>query len=238
MKTIKIIKNILFLCYIISTISCNNKNNFNKTNSSSNNMSKIFEEHKNTESDTFLELFSDIDYLDFHVYSPRWDSTGSLVDTQFEGQVIDVNKYSFFNNATIFMNIQSYKNGLSNIYAIGKFKISDKYIALIIRQYSQYEESLIQLLLWDVQDKKILRGIDLADSFGDAGWYFIKESWIYRKKNLKIITRTKEFEFTDNNKIRIFSDSLKSNCFENEKFVQTNLSLTDTINFGLKCITY
>lgn len=158
---------------------------------------------------------------------------GGRIQTKFEGQIIDVNKYGYCDNKGIFINIQACKEGLSNIYAIGKFKINEKYLGLIVRQYSQYEESLIQLLLWSIKERKISRGIDLADSFGDGGWFFIKESWISKTTNLKIITRTKEFEYVDSNKLKTLSDSLKVNVFSNEMFIETVLPLSDTINYSL-----
>ncbi|MDD3321628.1 MAG: hypothetical protein PHS59_09310 [Paludibacter sp.] len=224
---------ILFICFIFVFYSCNKSNNAKKDKEKNNNLeNKIIDE--NDDSKVFLDLFKDVHAVGLHIYSPKWDSTGALIKTQFDGRKIDVNKFNYCDNKGIFINIQACKEGISNIYAIGKFKINDEFLGLITRQFSQYDESLIQLLLWSKKKKEISKGLDLADSFGDGGWYFDKESWIFKTTNLKIVSRKKEFEYDDNFKSKTYKDSLKTYEFNNGKFIESTSLLNDTINYKLK----
>ena len=227
----------IFLIFIATTLltltACNNKKSQESQPLTAETDSvKIVD--KATE---FLDLFKTINPNGLHIYPPTWDKKGNLNKTPFEGTPINVDKFSYVNNEEIFINLPAYKEGLSHIYAIGKFEINSEYWGLIVRQYSQYDESLVQLLLWDKKQNKILKGIDLADSFGDEGWFFDTESWIREYKTnstLKIVTRRKDSEFDEDFKNRTFTDSLKTNVFTNGRFVETQNDLSDSVNFKLK----
>jgi len=226
------------LLFIIATIlltltSCNNK----KSQESQPLTAKTDSVKLVDKATEFLDLFKTVNPNGLHIYPPTWDKKGNLNKTPFEGTPINVDKFSYVNDEEIFINLPAYKEGLSHIYAIGKFEINSEYCGLIIRQYSQYDESLVQLLLWDKKQNKILKGIDLADSFGDEGWFFDTESWISEYKTnstLKIVTRRKDSEFDEDFKNRTFTDSLKTNVFTDGKFVETQNDLSDTVNFKLK----
>jgi len=225
---------LIFIVTILLTLtSCNNK----KSQESQPFIAKI-DSVKSVEMATeFLDLFKGINPNGLHIYPPTWDNKGNLNKTPFKGTPINVEKFSYVNNEEIFINLPACKKGLSHIYAIGKFEINSEYWGLIVRQYSQYDESLVQLLLWDKKQNKVFKGIDLADSFGDEGWYFDTESWIREYKinsTLKIVTRRKDSEFDGEFKNKTFTDSLKTNVFTNGKFLETHNELSDTANFKLK----
>lgn len=226
-----------FLIFIVTTLltltACNNK----KSQESQPLTAKTDSIKLVDKATEFLDLFKTVNPNGLHIYPPTWDKKGNLNKTPFEGTPINVDKFSYVNNEEIFINLPAYKEGLSHIYAIGKFEINSEYWGLIVRQYSQYDESLVQLLLWDKKQNKILKGIDLADSFGDEGWFFDTESWISEYKTnstLKIVTRRKDSEFDEDFKTRTFADSLKTNVFTNGRFVETQNDLSDTVNFKLK----
>lgn len=227
------IKILFSLTLILLMFSCidkkTQKNNSNKTDSI-----RILQTE---EANEFVNLFKPINPKGLHIYPPKWDMNGKVINTPFEGVVIDVNKYRFTNDSKIFANIDACKEGSSNIYAIGRFDIDAKYIGLIIRQYSQYDESAIQLVLWDKEQNKITKGIDLADSFGDEGWYFDKESWIIEYKansKLEIVTRRLDSEYDEELKNKTFKDSLKTSVFTNGIFNEYQRKISDTIQFKLK----
>jgi len=190
----------------------------------------------------FLDLFKTVNPKGLHIYPPTWDKNGNLIKTPFEGTPINVDKFSYVDNHEIFLNIQACKEGNSRIYAIGKFEIDNKYWGLLIRQYSQYDESLVQLLLWDKKENKIIKGIDLADSFGDAGWYFDLESWIENfqyNSRLEIVSRRKDYipkaDFTSTEDMdSITTDTLKISRLDNGKFKTRLGNKQDTIKFKLK----
>lgn len=188
-----------------------------------------------TTSEAFFNLFSDIEPVGFHIYPHECNDTEELAENQFLGKKINVNKFSFCDDKNIFLNIQACKDGYSDIYAIGKFKINDMYIGLIIRQFSQYTESLIQLLLWDIHNERVLKGVDLADAFGDAGWSFDMESWIIDYPDLKIVTRRKDSEYNEDFTTETFTDSIKTTLFRDGRFVVSFNELNDTVKYKLRC---
>jgi len=225
-------RNLQILILLVTLTSCNKKNQVSQSLISKTDSVKLVGDVSE-----FLDLFKTINPNGLHIYPPSWDSNGNLNKTPFEGTPINVNKFSFVENKEIFLNIQACKEGNSHIYSIGKFEINDEYLGLIVRQQSQYNESLLQLLLWDKKQNKIVKGLDLADSFGDEGWYFDTESWIREYKvnsTFKIITRRKDSEFDEDFKNRTYSDTLKTNVFANGKFLESLNELRDTVNFKLK----
>ena len=225
---------LIFIVTILLTLtSCNNKKSQeSQTLTAKTDSVKLVD--KATE---FLDIFKTVNPSGLHIYPPTWDKKGNLNKTPFEGTPINVDKFSYVDNEEIFLNLQACKEGNSYIYAVGKFEINNDYLGLIVRQQSQYDESLVQLLLWDKKQNKIVKGIDLADSFGDEGWYFDTESWIREYKTnstLKIVTRRKDSEFDEEFKNKTYIDSLKTNVFTNGKFIETQNELSDTANFKLK----
>lgn len=228
-------KNLMTIIVLIILYSCNNlkdnKNAVIERNTDSLQTDLI------DNSNEFLNLFRNIEPKNLHVYTIERDEEGEIISSLFEGVSIDVRMYSYVNDENIFINIQACKEGYSNLFAIGKFDINDKYWGLIIRQRSQYDESLIQLIFWDKNQKKIVYAYDLADSFGDAGWYFDKESWIkefeYNKK-LIIINRQKDYIPDEETSTVTITDSLKINHFNGSVFVTKDLNLKDTVYYKLK----
>lgn len=224
---------LLLLIFTFALFSCNDKKRHN-TDSTPTKPDSFVQIDK---ASNFLNLFKTINPKGLHIYPPSWNKNGELNKTPFEGVIIDVYKYPYTDNNSIFINIQACKDGNSHIYAIGKFEIDNEFIGLIIRQQSQYDESLIQLLLWNKKQNKIAKGIDLADSFGDEGWFFDTESWISEyipNSTLKIVTRRKDSEFDEAFKNITYKDSLKTNIFTGGKFKITLNELTDTVSFKLK----
>ena len=229
---------LLFLTIILLLVSCNSRKN-NKTDLKTIDSDSVLQIDKSKE---FLSLFKTIDPNGLHIYPPSWDKNGILIKFPFEGKAIDVFKSPYVDNKKLFINIQACKEGKSNIYAIGKFDININYYGLIIRQYSQYDESLIQLYLWDKKQNKIINGLDLADSFGDAGWIFDVESWItkYRYNNvLEIVSRRKDFipkaDFKSNEDMdSITTDTLWISRLSNSKFITRLENKKDTIKYKLK----
>jgi len=190
----------------------------------------------------FLNLFKNIKPQGLHIYPPNWDENGKIIKTPYEGVIIDVHKFQYTDNSDIFVNIEACRKGDCNIYALGKFDINDNYIGLLFRQWSQYSESLIQLMLWDKKEKKIISGLDLADSFGDAGWYFDLESWIKNFQyngQLEIISRQKDFipkeEFTSiEDSDSIITDTLRISYLSNSKFITKLYNQPDKTKYKLK----
>lgn len=182
----------------------------------------------------FLILFKDLDPSRLHIFPPIEEQ--KLADYPFSGLEIDVHKFSYLNNDDIFENIESCRQGQSHIYAVGKFDVDHRTIALLFRQHSQYWESVIELVLWDKETRSISKGIELADSFGDEGWYFVMESWIDFKAgtDLKIITRRKDSEFLGQTDRRTISDSLSQFVLRGITFTRTSISQGDTMLYPLK----
>lgn len=208
------------------------------TKKSTENQEKVINPYKRIEQKTqdspktntaeFLAEFKTIESTELHIYSRGNDKNGDPNKTPFKGRIIDVNKYKLFDDKTLFEYLDLYKDGSYHLYAIGKFEINENYTALIIRQYSEYDESLLQLVLWDKKKEEIKNGVDLSDSWGDVDFRFIKESWIYRQSNepkIKIIARKKEGQLTDEFEKEETTDSLKTYIFDGKEFsVEKNVA--------------
>jgi hypothetical protein len=152
------------------------------------------------------------------------------------GEIIDVHKYSYVNDKNIFINIEACRKGQTIIYAVGKFEFNASTLALLIRQHSQYSESIIQLVFWDRKTRTITEGMDLADSFGDEGWYFDMESWINRDRDsdLEIVTRIKDSNYDSELDKRTVTDSLVRHVWHLTAFIQSNINKNDTTLYPLK----
>ena len=227
-------RNLLIIIVLIALYSCNNHKE-NK-NAVIERITDSLQTELIDKSNEFLNLFRNIEPKNLHIYTIEYDTNGNPIKSPFVGKLIDANVFSYVHNENLFINVQACKEGLYTINAIGKFDINDKYWGLIIRQRSQYDESLIQLMLWDKSFKKIVYAFDLADSFGDAGWYFDKESWIkefeYNKK-LIIVNRQKDYIPDEETSTVTITDSLKINHFNGSVFVTKDLNLEDTVYYKL-----
>lgn len=68
-------------------------------------------------------------------------------------------------------------------FACFKFQIDSSVLGLITRVPSIYESSSIKLLLYDKTKDRVIDFIELAETFGDAGDYAEKASWIYKDED-------------------------------------------------------
>ncbi len=144
-------------------------------------------------SDSFLDLFSEIKYQDLHIYTPPYDISDH--SDKFDGKQIDRSFYPFlvFDNHINPTEIDTFYH----YFACCKFKLTDNKTGLIIRRPSQYSETAIDLYTWDNLAKKVTNIINLADAFGDEGWHFVQDAWIEdvnKDNQLDIVIRKKEFD--------------------------------------------
>lgn len=190
----------------------------------------------------FLALFSDMNSKDMHVYTPCDTTNGKM----FDGKQIDSSFYHFFSFNKLFKKIMNniiesnrtsqaeYHNNHYNIFSCFKFPISEENTGLLVRWPSQYSETAIYLFVWDNKNKRIIEQKELADAFGDEGWYFVQDAWIKdlnKDDHLDIITRIKDYDLDldDTTKVATVTDSLfvylaKEQTFLKTKFpVDTNL---------------
>ena len=144
-------------------------------------------------SDLFLNLFSEIKYQDLHIFTPPYDTSNRF--DKYDGKQIDRSLYKFlvFDNYINPTEVDTFYH----YFACFKFKLSDSKTGLIIRRPSQYSETAIDLYTWDNLEKKVTNIINLADAFGDEGWYFVQDAWIEdvnADNYLDIVVRKKEFD--------------------------------------------
>jgi hypothetical protein len=220
--------------FVILLSNCNNQS-FKSTSESVN---SIKEQVNN--SVEFLSEFKIIGANGLHVYTITYDKKGNLINTPFEGHALDVKKYRYMDNKSIFFNIKAVHEGNSHIYAIGKFEINDNYVGLLIRQQSQYDESLIEIVLWDKNRKAIISSLSLADSFGDENWGFNKESWIKEcqyNKTFSIVSWQRDKYSKENcysNCDSIALDTFRISCIKGTDFHTEIIKQLDTLKFNLK----
>ena len=205
--------------------SCSNNNNSTiETTTSKDSLGNI---------DLFLNIFKEIDTKDLHIYTPPYD-TSNRID-KFHGKQIDRKYYNYL----IFGNHIN-PNDLDTFYhyfACYKFKLSDNKTGLIIRRPSQYSETAIDLYTWDNQAKKVTNIINLADAFGDEGWYFVQDAWVIDLNNdklLDIVTRRKDYDqdLDDTTKAPIMEDSLFVYIAKGDLFIKT-IKQVDTNSYKI-----
>jgi len=153
---------------------------------------KVVDKSDIDNSGEFLNLFSEIKYQDLHIYTPPYD-TSNRVD-KYYGKQIDPSFYK----SLVFDNYitPTETDTFDHYFACYKFKLTDNKTGLIIRRPSQYSETAIDLYTWDNIDKKIINIINLADAFGDEGWYFVQDAWlddINNDNRMDIVIRKKEY---------------------------------------------
>jgi len=178
----------------------------------------------------FLSLFPTIPPLHLHVYSPA-PYYDSVRGKEFMGKKLDSTFYGYFSSQSWSPQSNHY------IYACYKFPLSNNRIGLIVRCPSQYDESAIDLCIWDNSLKKIINSFELADSFGDGGWEFVKDAWledINKTGELNIITRKQDnwIEENDSPSKKSTTDSLKIYLIKNDYYIPTIVTV-DTNKFKL-----
>jgi hypothetical protein len=79
----------------------------------------------------------------------------------------------------------TWKEGFNGVYA---FKLEEGIIGLIARVPSTYDNSKIELWIYDLKKDSIINSIKLADIFGDAGDFESIKSYLHRDVNeLKLL---------------------------------------------------
>lgn len=126
-----------------------------------------------------------------HIYSPN----PSLKTDKFQGRQIaaSYNRYLLFDKIHYLNTVDT----LDHLFSCFQFKMPDGKIGLIVRRPSQYTESAIDLFTWDIAQKRVVDVTNLADAFGDAGWYFVQDAWlkdVNNDKNPDFIIRRKDLD--------------------------------------------
>jgi hypothetical protein len=187
----------------------------------------------------FLSLFADVNPKGLHIYP--YQLMGALVQTQVnkesEGVEIDPQKYPYVDNDQFIKDIDSVMPGKTRVFAIGKFEVSDQYLALIIRHGSQYTESLIDLALWDKSKKEFASVFPLSDSYAMGGWRFDRESWIKEcgyGGSLIIVTRQSDATPDKKTHTDAIVDALMLYSLEDANFVSKGINQKDKSKYKLK----
>jgi len=140
----------------------------------------------------FLALFPKLMDARIHVFTPPPAMEHRI--TQFSGVQIDRRFYNFL----VFEGIQNpfQMDPAYHYFACYQIRITDDKTGLIIRRPSQYDETAIDLYLWDLKLNRVTGIFNLTDAFGDEGWHFTRDAWIEDLNGDKIpdiITRRKDF---------------------------------------------
>ena len=85
------------------------------------------------------------------------------------------------------------------LFAIYKFMIDSARMGLLTRTPSDYEPSSVKLFLWDKRKDSLTSYIELGETWGDAGDYLSKRSWLFRDTSSRHIQALiEEFQGHDN----------------------------------------
>ena len=218
-----IMKQLLFILSIILLLdSCANQDS----------KSVVYVNPRLPDSTTLLiGLFPEIDANDLHIYTPN----DTVAADKFQGKQISSKFYKFLKFEYNINPVLA--DTFYHLYSCFQYKMGDSKTGLIIRRPSQYSESAIDLYTWDNLQKKVVNVINLADAFGDEGWYFIQDAWLKdlnNDKNLDIITRRKDIDrdLDDTTKVSR-TDSIFVHLNNGTSFKMANFKL-DTSKLILK----
>jgi hypothetical protein len=171
-------KKIFFLAGMIAVFSCEQPKPIR---------SKGGIEYKGRFKDLFPQFFNiAIDTLE--VYSPTNDSS------VFKGHAIDSL------NAQLFPADMAQQHSTENpaLFAIYKFMIDSARMALLARTPSEFEPSSIKLFVFDRRKDSLTSYIELGETFGDAGDYMTKNSWLFRDSTKHLQALIQVFQGHDN----------------------------------------
>jgi hypothetical protein len=155
-------KQFLYLIIFTTTISgCGQQKQPINSDANAQNKSK----YKN-----LLAAYNNIAIDTLWVYSPD-DSSNA-----YSGRALDSLNALFFPEDMA----QRHFSEPPSLFAIYKFAIDANRLGLITRTPSEYVSSSIKLFIFDMKKDSLTSYIEIAESWGDAGDYMTKNSWLFR----------------------------------------------------------
>lgn len=210
MKTLQLLTIILF-----ALASCTNKQSKSKALAAEKDSANIF-----------LNTFQDISVDTLHVYS----QFGVNKETKFQGKKIDKSFYHYFAfDKSLTYELKDDNGPKDNIYSCYKLKLSDSKTGLVVRTPSKYDETAIDLFVWDNATKRIESKETLSDSFGDEGCFFAQDAWITdmnKDGKLDIVKRKKDHSVDLDNPTTVSNtDSIAVFLLKDNKFQKSTLQI-------------
>ena len=171
-----------------------------------------------------LQYFQPTTSEKLHVYSSHSDILNQ------RGQRIDPAHHDKF-GASLARRAQKFRMSLYGYY---QFKLKDSLVAAICRVPSRYDESAINLYVWDQESQQVVHRLPLAENLWNDHWIMVMDSWINRDANghLQIIQRKKEARMKDGQ--RQEWDSLYRWVWQGQGLVRASTKGLAKSNFPLK----
>ena len=138
----------------------------------------------NSKNVTIISLFPEISFDTLNVFS--WSDVDDP-KYKYKGILLDSTRLKLFPEYLNFTYEAS--QPMCMCY---RFKLDKINTGLIMRTFSEYVSSKIQLFIYDQKMDSIYYERDLAENFGDGGEVFLQESWLYFSTNKKIMCFTEE----------------------------------------------
>ena len=140
---------------------------------------QLVETTKESKFKSLLTKYKDISVDTLNVYSAEDLESNSY---KFKGTQLDSADVSLFPKTL--SEQYFYDHGF---FACYKFALDTIRTALITRTPSTYEPSSVKLLIFDKQKDSVTDFVELAETFGDAGDYAEKTSWLFKDERNKYI---------------------------------------------------
>lgn len=99
-------------------------------------------------------------------------------DFEFRGNKIPRNLEFYFKSTPWYWEGMDY-----SFYAVYQFEVNKNILALITRSPGEYWESKLVIFLFDTKQDKIIKGLEVAETFGDAGDVFTLEAILKKENN-------------------------------------------------------
>ena len=192
---------------------------------------------KDRSSQELFNQFLDIPADTIHVF---FDSKDQPIKEPFTGRLMDTSFFKLLNGANL---LRPFDPESDRLFSCFRFAMGHDRTGFLVRVPSQYEESAVDLFVWNNVDNRFESRHELSDGFGDEGWHFNQESWILDLNHdgtLDIVTRKIEVDAEDSsakgNRTNSRTDSLFLYLADhNYHFKKATLSL-DTNSFHMSTV--
>lgn len=172
-----------------------------------------------------LDYFQEIDPQSFHIYSSHSDILNQT------GKRVDPSYYQVF-GSRLAKRASQYRMSL---FAYYKFTLNDSLIAAVCRVPSRYDESAINLYIWDPKKQRVTASLELAENIWNEHWIMVKDSWITTDSStgtFEVIQRKKEASTEQGQ--RQMTDSLYRWQWNGREFLPMPLRNLSKSRFPLK----
>jgi hypothetical protein len=147
----------------------------------------------NTPAPEYFSLFKEVSFDTLHIYSNYTDNG----EMELKGIEIPAKYYPELPKQ---VQQAATQNGMGPTYACYRFAYGPGMTALIVNAPSEYDATAYDLYLYSHAAQKIVYTQRIADQFGDAGYQYLQDAWLYKANKdqwVDIVNKVREISPID-----------------------------------------